>query len=414
MSALRQLRALASIAGGAAAIAAAVWGASRLGGSGSGHVFELIAIGVIAGLSLLVGLTGAMMATRAHRLDKRRAAAEHAFRAAQVELAESLQVARSEAEAFALLRRHLERVVPGSEVVVLRRDGAHDRTEPATFVPDTTVLAQRLDAHEPWSCLAIRLGRSHECGGEDDPLLACSLCAGAGRRSLCVPLVVNGDVAGSVLVEHRDELTEVERLRILDSVAQSAAVLSGLRNLAVAEARSATDLLTGLPNGRAIHGNLHRMVAQAGRSLSSLSIVVLDIDHLRRLNETLGHQQGDRAIAAVAQTVTDLLRNSDLAGRLEGGEFALVLPDTHKDGAIEVAEKVRLGVTRVDVAGLDWPLSASFGVATFPDDAGEADEVLRLGRAACRAAKASGRNAVEAAGTWGVDLDTGAFDSFDS
>lgn len=413
MSALRQLRALASIAGGAAAIAAAVWGASRIGGSDSGHVFELIAIGVISGLSLLVGLTGALMATHAHRLDRRRAVAEHAFRAAQVELAESLQVARTEIEAFALLRRHLERVVPGSEVVVLRRDGDRDSIEPATFVPNTTVLAQRLDAQAPFSCLAIRLGRSHECGG-DEPLLACSLCGSAGRRSVCVPMVVNGEVAGSVLVEHRDELTEVERLRILDSVAQSSAVLSGLRNLAIAESRSATDQLTGLPNGRAIHGNLHRMVAQAGRSLSSLSIVVFDIDHLRRLNETLGYLQGDRAIAAVADTMTQLLRTSDLAGRLDGGEFALVLPDTHKEGAIEVAEKVRLGVARLDVPGLDWPLSASFGVATFPDDAVEADEVLRLSRAACRAAKAAGRNSVESAGTWGVDLDTGAFDSFDS
>ena len=410
MTVLRQLRALASIGLGAAAIAAAVWGASRLGG-GSGHIFELVAVGVIAGLSLLVGVMGALMAARARRLDRRRAAAEHAFRAAQVELTESLQVARTEGEAYALLRRHLERVVPGSEVVVLRRDGTRDKIEPATFVPDTTVLARRLDEDAPWSCLAIRLGRSHECGSGDDPLLACALCANGGRRSLCVPLVVSGETVGSVLVEHVDELTEVERLRILDSVAQSSAVLGGLRNLAAAEARSAADVLTGLPNARAVQASLRRMTAQAGRALSSLSVVALDVDHLRRLNDTLGHQKGDLALAAVARTVDDLLRNSDLAGRLDGGEFVLVLPDTHKDGAIEVAEKVRLAVTRIDLPGLDWPLSASFGVATFPDDAVDADEVLRLARAACRAAKAAGRNAVEAAGTWGVDLDLGSLDT---
>ncbi len=405
MNLLRQLRALATVGIGAGAIAAAVWLAARADRSHVGRIAELVTVGVIAGLSLLVGVSGALLAARAHRLDRRRVGAEHAFRVAQVELAESLQVARTESEAYALLRRHLERTVPGGDVVVLRRDGDRERVEPATFVPDGTMLAQRLADAAPWSCLAIRLGRSHETGGAADPLLACALCSGGGRRSLCVPTLVGGELAGAVLVEHREELSEVERLRVLDSVAQASAVLGGLRNLALAEARSAADGLTGLANARAVQGSLSRMIAQSGRALSSLSIVVLDIDHLRRLNETLGQAKGDLALAAVAATISDLLRNSDLAGRLGGGEFVLVLPDTHKDGAIEVAEKVRLGVTRIDLPGLDWPLSASFGVATFPDDAVSADEVLRLARAACRAAKAAGRNAVESAGTWGVDLD---------
>ena len=74
------------------------------------------------------------------------------------------------------------------------------------------------------------------------------------------------------------------------------------------------------------------------------------------------------------------------------------------------ADLYRLG-SSAEVDDLDWPLSASFGVATFPDDAVQADEVLRLARAACRTAKAAGRNAVEAAGTWGVDLDLDGLDS---
>lgn len=409
MNLLRQLRALATVGIGAGAIATVVWLVARSDSSRGGRIAELVTVGVIAGLSLLVGATGALMAARAYRLDRRRATAEHAFRSAQVELAESMQIVRTEDEAFALLRRHLERTVPGSDVVVLRRDADGERIAPATFVPDGTVLAQRLSEATPWSCLATRLGRSHETGDADDPLLACALCGAGGRRSLCVPTLVGGDVTGAVLVEHRAALSEVERLRVLDAVGQASAVLSGLRNLARAEARSGADKLTGLPNDRAVEGSLRRMVAQAGRALSSLSLVVLDVDHLRRLNETLGQLKGDIALGAVAATVSDLLRNSDLAGRLGGGEFVLVLPDTQKDGAIEVAEKVRLGVTRVDLPALDWPLSASFGVATFPDDAVSADELLRLARAACRAAKAAGRNAVEAAGTWGVDLD--AFDN---
>ncbi len=411
MRILRQLRATLTIASGSAAIATTVWLADRAHSSRSGRVLELVVVGVIAGLSLLVGAIGALMAARAHRLDRRRANAEHGFRTAQVELAESLQISTTAGEAFALLRRHLERTIPGSTVVVLRRDGDRDCVEPATFVPDTTVLAARLGAAPSWSCLAIRLGRSHETGGAGSPLVACSLCGASGQRSLCVPMVVTGEVVGAVLVEHQEELAEVERVRIHDSVAQSAAVLVGLRNLAQAEARSAADDLTGLPNGRSVQGSLRRMTAQAGRALSSLSVVVLDVDHLRRLNEQLGYAKGDVAVVAVAATIEELLRTSDLAGRLGGGDFVLVLPDTHKDGALEVAEKLRLAITRVGVHGLDWPLSASFGVATFPDDTVDADELLQLARAACRAAKAAGRNAVEAAGTWGVDLDLDGLDS---
>lgn len=393
------------IGAGASAIAAAVWLAERSDGSHAGRVAELVTVGVIAGLSLVVGVSGAMMAARAHRLDRRRADAEHTFRAAQVELADSLQIARDETEAYALLRQHVQRTVPGSNVVVLRRDGVLDRVEPATFVPDGTALARQLDESAPWSCLAIRLGRVHETDGSTGSLLTCTVCGTSGRRTLCVPAVVGGDVAAAVLVEHTATLSEIERLRVLDSVAQSAGILGGLRKLALAEARSAVDDLTGLANASAVQDNLRRMIAQSGRALSSLSLVVIDLDHLQRINETLGQLAGDLAITAVTDTLAELLRTSDLAGRLEGGELLLVLPDTHKDGALEVAEKVRLGVNRIDLAGLDWPLSASFGVATFPDDAVEATELLRLARAACRAAKAAGRNAVEAAGTWGVDLD---------
>jgi diguanylate cyclase (GGDEF)-like protein len=353
---LRRLRSYGPLVAGALAITGAIWLAARADHHGGGRTVELIGVGVIAGLSLLVGVIGVLMAVRARQLDHRRAVAEHQFRIAQVELADALQTAHTETDAYALLRRHLERTVPGSEVIVLRRDGSAGAVEPATFVPDSTTLARRLRTDAPWTCDAIRTGRPHETGAGCNPETRCSLCGADGRRSLCVPAVVGGELVGSVLVEHRDELSEVERLRIIDSVAQSAAVLASLRSLARAEARSAADDLTGLPNRRALQGNLRRMTAQAGRALSCLSLVTLDVDHLRRLNENLGDSKGDLALAAVAHTAAELLRTSDLATRVEGGEFVLVLPDTHKDGAIEVAEKIRLGITRVDIPGLDWPL----------------------------------------------------------
>ena len=106
-----------------------------------------------------------------------------------------------------------------------------------------------------------------------------------------------------------------------DSVTQAAPVLANLRNLALAEARAATDALTGLPNKRACADTLKRMVALPGRSVSPLSALLLDLDHFKQINDTFGHGIGDDALAAVGEVISANLRTSDFAGRYGGEEF---------------------------------------------------------------------------------------------
>jgi diguanylate cyclase len=172
--------------------------------------------------------------------------------------------------------------------------------------------------------------------------------------------------------------------------------MANQRNLALAERRAVSDALTGLPNRRAADETFRRLAAQAGRALSPLGVVLLDLDRFKQLNDQHGHAHGDRALAMVGRVVTDTLRASDFAARFGGEEFLLLLPDTDRRGAIEVAEKVRVAIEQIELprAGA---LTGSLGVACLPEDAVEPDQLLRRADRALYAAKAGGRNRVEAA-----------------
>jgi diguanylate cyclase (GGDEF)-like protein len=281
--------------------------------------------------------------------------------ASQAEFADTMQLSETEGEAHQLLKRHLERTIEGGRVTVLNRNNSADRLEAMTEV---------------------------------DPLLACQVCEALPEVKTCEPLLVGGQVIGSVLVNHPRQADDIGP-RVRESVTQAAPVLANLRNLAIAEIRAATDALTGLPNNRAVQDTLRRMVAHAGRAVSPLSAALLDLDHFKRINDTHGHGRGDEVLAAVAATLRSSLRDSDFVGRYGGEEFLLLLPDTGKREARLVAEKVRVAVEATAVHNLELKVSASLGVATLPDDCGDADTLVRAADRALYAAKGGGRNRVE-------------------
>jgi diguanylate cyclase (GGDEF)-like protein len=255
-------------------------------------------------------------------------------------------------------------------------------------------LSTSLQGAKPRSCLAVRFGRVHQDGLVREPLLACQVCGGLEDVKTCEPLLVGGEVIGAVLVNHARQAEDVGP-RIRESVTQAAPVLANLRNLAIAEIRAATDALTGLPNNRAVGDTLRRMVAQAGRASSPLSAVLLDLDHFKRVNDAHGHSRGDEVLAAVAVAMRSSLRESDFVGRYGGEEFLILLPDTGKQQAALVAEKVRAAVETVYLSSLDRKVTASLGVASLPEDCADADTLIRAADRALYSAKGRGRNRVE-------------------
>jgi diguanylate cyclase (GGDEF)-like protein len=315
----------------------------------------------------------------------------------QIDFAETLQIAQDEEEAHQLLQRHLERSVQGTTAVVFNRNNSADRLEAVTPLPAHSPLVESLRGAEPRSCLAVRSGRSHTESPTRPGLLACAVCSVCPGTSTCVPLTVGGEVIGSVLLNRESPYSEPEDQRIRESVSQAAPVLANLRNLAVAEIRAATDGLTGLPNKRAVTDTLKRMFAQAARTGSSLTLVLLDLDHFKRINDQLGHPIGDQVLANVGAVLRSSLRAGDFAGRNGGEEFALLLPDSEVSVGYEIAERVRAAIGDIALPGINVSVTGSFGVAAYPDHASTLERLERLADAALYVAKRSGRNRTEIA-----------------
>lgn len=319
----------------------------------------------------------------------------------QAEFADTLQVTATEEEAHELVQRHIERSLPGSEAIVLKRNNSDNRLEAASTVGPRSPVVDRLVAAEPRSCLAVRFGRTHREGSARPPLLSCELCSNPAGSSTCEPLLVGGEVIGSVLVTHDDPFGGDEDARVKRSVAQAAPVLANLRNLALAEFRANNDSLTGLSNKRATEDTLKRMVAQANRSLTPLTAAMLDLDHFKQINDRFGHGKGDEVLAAVGAALRSCLRESDFAGRYGGEEFLILLPGTTIDGAMNVTEKVRTTIASITVAGVEREITASLGVAELLHHGGNATSLVHEADRAVYAAKAAGRNRTVAAATEG-------------
>lgn len=309
-----------------------------------------------------------------------------------------LQGTENEDEAQALVRRQIERTYPSSRAVVLVRNNSDNRLEARTSLAELEDLRDPLVDAPPRSCLAVRFSRSHTEGAAHAPLTKCELCGRLPGVSLCEPLLVGGEVIGSVLVAKAQEPDAEERRRIRETVAQAAPVLGNLRNLALAELRAATDALTGLPNHRAVQDTLKRMVAQASRTFAPLALVIVDLDHFKSVNDVHGHDRGDEMLAAVGAVLQRAIRASDFAGRYGGEEFVALLPGADRQSAIHVAEGMRAAVAGIRIPGVDQTITASAGVAILPDDGGDSATLFKAADRALYAAKHAGRDRVEVAG----------------
>jgi diguanylate cyclase (GGDEF)-like protein len=363
---------------------------------------------IVVGLSLLLMLTGLwLVRVNFHRerrarealraVEQRRDAREQEYVEDRRRFAEVVQVSETENEARELIKRRIETGLRGAMVTVLSRNNSADRLEATTPVPDGP-LASALEGAKPRSCLAIRLGREHEeRGAHNGSTVACELCGMTGSRALCEPLLVSGEVIGSLLIAHEDPLDDHGRRLISETVTYTAPVLANLRNLAIAERRAHTDSLTGLPNRRALDDTFRLLIAQAGRALTPLSVMLIDLDRFKNVNDTYGHDRGDEVLAAMATTLKESVRTSDFAARMGGEEFLVLLPNTDPMTAGAVAEGVASSLAKTRVHGMERMVTASFGVAAYPMHGVDMPNLLRSADRALYQAKRDGRDCVRVA-----------------
>ncbi|HTJ41082.1 MAG TPA: sensor domain-containing diguanylate cyclase, partial [Kofleriaceae bacterium] len=332
----------------------------------------------------------------------RRASLEQAHKRAVSlsRFAELVQNSRDAGEIRTATVTMLESSLPGGEVQVAEWAESRDRLVTTWPAPG--------EAHDPASgipmekCPVVR--RQRLVRAEVGTPQACANCAfgvpSAGAYA-CVPMRAAGEVIGLANIRtSKTGWTHNELMLAQSYVSFAAAALEALRVLASIHDRAVKDGLTGAYNRRFLDEYLQRRLAEGVRHGQSLSLMMIDLDHFKKLNDTCGHATGDRALIETAAVVNSKIRASDVLVRYGGEEFCLVLGATDHAGAMVVAERIRAAVelVRLNVPGREEPatITTSIGVASAPEHGETASELLLVGDRALYRAKHGGRNRVEA------------------
>ena len=255
-------------------------------------------------------------------------------------------------------------------------------------------------AHDCW---AVR--RSQPFASEPSTAqLRCHHIQPGGRAAeastWCFPLFAQGEFLGLLYMSGP---AGVEGQELAENAAEQLSLaLANLRMRQQLRDQSIRDPLTGLFNRRYLDESLTREQGRCQRKTAPLSVLMLDVDHFKKFNDSYGHQSGDTALQLISEVLRDTAsRGTDIVARYGGEEFCIILPDTDEEGAHEVAERIRLKINALAIPrGEDKePVSvtASFGIATCGADcpAGDSSQIISRADQALYVAKSLGRNRVE-------------------
>ena len=222
--------------------------------------------------------------------------------------------------------------------------------------------------------------------------------------ALCVPLISGGRLVGAVQATRKsggaDAFTQ-EEAGVVELVCGSLA--SALANASAyhdATRQTLIDDLTRLYNVRYLYQTLEGEIRRARRYGSSVSVVFMDLDGFKLVNDAYGHRAGSATLTEVAQVVVRSVRDSDFVARFGGDEFVLMLPETSAKRALQMAERIRVRIAAHRFkggVGADIYLTASFGVSSFPEHATQAEKLIEQADAAMYEAKQRDKNNVKLA-----------------
>jgi diguanylate cyclase (GGDEF)-like protein len=217
-----------------------------------------------------------------------------------------------------------------------------------------------------------------------------------------IPLKGIDGVIGAIVMEGESPIpispTDAKNLRLLGVMAAHA--LETVWEIEEINRRARTDSLTGLANRQQFEERLTRIVMETNRFGGSCTLIVIDIDQFKLVNDTYGHQTGDEVLKRVAHVLQQEVRNVDLCARYGGEEMALLLPQTDLAGGCQLAERLRAAVAERPfvIGGREIRVTISLGVATYPEGARDRDELFSAADRAMYAAKRGGRNQVVSGG----------------
>lgn len=393
-------------------------------------LYAMILVGAMASLMLVFGLIGnlggesrypvifwwteivadfivvasiawaAPLAVREMRVQRQASAIAHDARS-QVEtlfaMTDMLQSTSGYADANAVLRTTAAKLLPGFGGALYVFNNSGDRLELATTWawPEGSAPASAIT---PSQCWALKRGKPHlnlagpdalRCQHHEDEIIV-----------LEMPMMARGEVYGLLQVQASGSDAD-QRLEAAASIAGAVAdaMSLALSNIALRDklrTQALRDPLTGLYNRRYMEDALDRYANLAERNESTLSVVMFDLDHFKRLNDEHGHALGDTVLTEVAAAILGAIRPCDVACRYGGEEFVVLFPDCTMVEGVAKAEVLRARIERLS-ENHGTRISASFGVATIPETSSKVADVLADADAALYRAKGEGRNRVMSA-----------------
>jgi diguanylate cyclase (GGDEF)-like protein len=321
------------------------------------------------------------------------------------EMGDLLRSCRAEAEAYGVIGEFAPRLFPDASGLL----GVLAATKTSVDGVAMWGSAPAGDrSFAPSACWALRRQRLHAVDDPDAGPLCGHINQVVHTGYVCVPMLVQGELLGVLHLQATPEewqrrgtvpphVKEARRQLALSVTQHIALALANLRLQETLRGQAIRDPLTDLFNRRYMEESLAREIRRARRNGTPLGIIMLDIDHFKRFNDTYGHEAGDVLLRAMASFIKAHVRGEDIACRYGGEEFTLILPGASLQVSKQRAEFIREGVKDLSVSHEGQPLgpvTLSLGVAIFPDHGETGDAVLRVADTALYQAKQEGRNRV--------------------
>ncbi|HKP60905.1 MAG TPA: diguanylate cyclase [Polyangiales bacterium] len=359
------------------------------------RVLRVCAAGFLTSLLLLLAASGLVSREmRSRRRAQRELRNKHAETTQLLQMGELLQSSRNLDEACSVIGQFAPMFFeqqPGSMYLF---SATHNALETRSVWGSSSSEPSIFGADDCW---ALRLGRPHGF----DPTTVRTACKHLSEplpvASLCLPLLAHGEVLGILHIASAGRLSDELRKRG-EIVGEQLSM--ALANLALREKlrnQSIRDPLTGLFNRRYTEETLDRELHRAARTQQSLALLMLDVDHFKRFNDTFGHEAGDQVLREIGKALGSHTRGSDVVSRMGGEELLVVLPGATETAAEQKGEELRAEVAKLRLvhAGRELgEITISIGVAVYPRHGTGAEELMRAADAALYRAKREGRDRV--------------------
>ena len=375
--------------------------------------------GMSLALLLFMALLSAIRAEHEHR-----AAAEAKLQATNAGLAESLErlerVGREQAalssmadllqscrtidEARPVIVNALRQLFPDDAAAVCLVNSSQNLMEVLLEAAPAGEASGTEGVFAPEQCWALRRGRPHVVDAQG--VTAGQACphvqkGAAPAGHACLPMMAQGETVGTLFLRPRGGAPdEAKQALVRTTSEQLGMALANLKLQETLRLQSIRDPLTGLFNRRYLEASLEREFARARRGQHPVAVLMMDVDHFKRFNDTFGHEAGDVVLAEVGAVLRSCSREDDIACRYGGEEFSLILPETTVEQAVQRAEEVRDRTRRLRLEHRRKSLgtiTVSIGVAAYPRDGEAGDSVINAADAALYRAKQEGRDRVAVA-----------------